>query len=275
MSFLGGSTNRIPQPAQKPLGQNVALASTNEAARQLPYMAGKTRVGVTWLCDAFNVKTRPVNQQAGKGQTIRTGYNYFADIAGLVCHGLVDGIHKIYLNGDEAWSGTVTRTPGDDFADITVDKYGVIRIYWGTDTQNADTVLLSSGFDHPPYRNQCYIRWQQLFFGFNQTNAQNVELVISRYPTPGWMTAAVNVQDDCNPIAIVAEWLTNPIFGLGWDVSRIDTAGLDAVAEQLEDEGVGLSPWLTRQDTIPSLITQLCQHFDGFRAWTADGKFTM
>ncbi len=260
MGFLS-STRNLPAAAQKPLNVDATRASTNEQARPIPYLAGKNRIGITWISDFFDVRTDAVTRETGKDQTSTVGYNYYASIAGLLCHGPLDSISSIYFNGELVWSGNITRG-AEDFVDITIAGHGQMRLYWGTGTQTTDTYLQSSGYDHPPYKYQAYVIFQQVFLGFNQTNAPNVEIICARYPKPGWMTAAVNLQDDCNPIAVIAEWMSSPVFGL--NSSKLNTAALDAAAVQLASEGIGLSPYVTRQQSARQLIVQLCEYFDGY-----------
>jgi hypothetical protein len=70
-----------------------------------------------------------------------------------------------------------------DFVDITIPDYGVMRLYWGTETQEVDDYWVEkSGIAQPALRGFCYAVFQQLFLGFNQTNVQNVELVLAKYP---------------------------------------------------------------------------------------------
>lgn len=274
MSFFSGSSKALPAPAQKPLGLDETRASTNEQARPIPYVAGKTRIGITWICEAFNIRADAVSQSAGKGKSTVTGYNYFASLAALIAWGPLDGIHGIYLNSELVWEGTVTRG-AEDYVDLTIDGYGTCRIYWGTGTQDADPELLDSGFDHPPYRYQAYLVFTGLFFGFNQTSAPNVEVVVSRYPVISWMTAAVAVQDDCNAVAVAAEWLQSARFGLGLPDAALATGELDAIAGDLEDEEFGVSPYVTRQINARQLLQQLVEYFDGYLLRTRDGKLSL
>lgn len=276
MSFLGGSSKNLPAPAPVPLGIQEERVNTNEQARPIPYLAGKTRIGLTWISEAINQRADPVTTTTGGkgGGTYTSGYNYYASIAGLICWGPLDGIHAIYANGDLVWSGDVTRG-AEDYVDITVENYGTARLYWGTATQAQDAELASSGYDHPPYLHQAYLRLLTWFFGFNQTSVQNIEVVVSRYPAISWMTAAVNLQGDCNPVAIVAEWLQDGRFGLGWGDALLDTAALDAVADTLETEGLGVSPIITKQTGARQLLQQLCEYIDAVTTRTAAGKFSL
>ncbi len=292
MSFGGNSTKSLPAPPQKALGLDESRASTNEQARPLPYFAGKNRLGVTWITDAFGVYAAPVVSTVGKGQTAVSGYNYYANLAAVVCHGPVDAIEKVFFNGDVVWEMDAEDGPlerdGDIWTNLTLEGHALnpARLYWGTTAQNAGEVLGASGLEHPKYPGQCILYFDQVYFGFNQTNAPNVEVIMSRYPEwpwnqglteedEGFVTVPVNIGGDCNPVAVICELLMSPLYGLGWDVSRLDQSGLLAVAAQLADEEIGISPYLTKQTSARQLIAQICEYFDGYLLITAEGKFSL
>ncbi|MCD6051258.1 MAG: hypothetical protein K0Q55_2661, partial [Verrucomicrobia bacterium] len=303
MSFAGGSTKSMPALPQKPLGVEETRASTNEQARPVPYMAGKTRVGVTWLDNAFDTRADAVVSSSGKGQSSVRGYNYYASLVALVCHGPVDAIEAIYFNGDKVWEGSLSRdldgTPveveegeepeviPDDYVDIEIESHGMMRLFWGTDTQGAideegeevteenGYSLVNSGHYHPAYRRQCYVVFKEIYFGFNQTNAPNVEFVITRHPHYDWLGATEDVEGDCNPVAVIAEWLQNKVYGLGWPEAWLDTTSLAAVATQLKTEKIGISPHITKQTSARQLITQVCEYIDGYALTTPEGKFKL
>ncbi len=283
MSFGGNSTKAMPAPPQKALGLDESRASTNEQARPLPYFAGKNRLGVTWITDAFGVYAAPVVSTVGKGQTAVSGYNYYANLAAVVCHGPVDAIEKIFFNGDVVWEmdeedGPLERD-GDIWTNLTLEGHALnpARLYWGTKAQNAGEVLGASGLQHPKYPGQCILYFDQVYFGFNQTNAPNVEVIMSRYPEWPWeeITVPVNIGGDCNPVAVICELLMSPLYGLGWDVSRLDQSSLLAVAAQLAEEEIGISPYITKQTSARQLIAQICEYFDGYPLITAEGKFSL
>jgi hypothetical protein len=83
----------------------------------------------------------------------------------------------------------------------------------------------------------------------NKTTPPSVELIVGRFPKPGWWTAAVDadgypkIGSDINPVAFLAELLQDPIFGLGLADARIDTASWNAVANTLATEGLEFRRW--------------------------------
>lgn len=350
MSFFGGANP--PSHDRTPLNVQSYRASSNESAKPLPYFAGKQRFALNFISDIFDEKAVAVTQSVGK-QKSKVGYNYYASFAAVACHGVVDGLHDVRLNGDSVFAETtviritsltsiagvatattknahglstgqlviiagceqleyngsktitvpdathftfpVTGAPAspattpdggkitakvqldpiirgsEDFVDVTIPDYGVMRLYWGTETQMADPYLQTSGIAHPAYRGICYVVFNQLFLGFNQTNVQNIEVILSRYPTTDWLTAR-EINSDTNLISLSADLLQNPRAGLGWPTERIDTATMVDTADAIDNEEIGFSPLLTREQELRQALNTAFEYVDAFPAFTADGK---
>lgn len=167
---------------------------------------------------------------------------------------------------------------GADSTDITIPDFGTATIYWGTETQATDAYLSGvSGIQHPPYKGICYIVFHQLFLGFNQTNVQNVEVVVERTPSFDWMTNTAHavIAGDCNPGIVLADMLLNKRCGLACSTDDVDTAALDAAIEQLFSEEVGLSPLLTRPEEVRSQIVEILSMVDAAVVLDADGKLSI
>ncbi len=133
---------------------------------------------------------------------------------------------------------------------------------------------MDSGQDHPPYRGICYFV-ADIMFGRDRTSAPNIEFILGRWPEIDWITAAAEINDDANPIAVLAEWLQDSRFGLGLPDSQLDTTALDLIANQLESEGCGLSPIVSQTQSARQAITQLLEYIDGYLAGSTDGKITV
>jgi hypothetical protein len=157
-----------------------------------------------------------------------------------------------------------------DSVAITIPNFGVMRLYWGTETQTRDAYLNSGPFQHPAYRGICYAVFEQLFLGFNQTNVQNIEVVLARYPEQSWLTAQ-NINDDSSLVPFVADMLQNPRCGLGLTDDQFDTAALLASAATLEAEGLGFSPLVSREQEITQLLASALEYVDGYPVFNEDG----
>jgi hypothetical protein len=262
-----GTTDNIPAEPQRPLGVESSRLSTNEAARPLPYFAGTRWMGVTWVGNAFNVRTTPIVRKVGKKSTV-TGYNYYASCVALVSSCRVDKITAIRMANELVWEGSITRG-AEDYVSITIENRGVARLYWGTETQTLDSLLATS--QHSAYRGQSYMVFEDLFFGPDNNTAPNVEVELGRWPDPAWLTVDPNIEHDANPMAVLHELWTNHRFGLGRPESGLDLDSLAAAAEQLDDEGLGFSPSLTRETTFQRTLIELLEGIDGYPTWL-DGK---
>ena len=293
MSFLFGSTKNLPAPEQKPLGLDSKRISTNEAARPVPVILGRARVGVTWLSQPFSLRLDEVKREMGKEDVV-TGYNVFANIAGLIGHGPVDLIESIWFNQEKVWpldeSAGISRG-AEDYVTITIENYGDWTFYWGTETQDFDPLLTTLSEDtdrnpdgviapnvaeeHPAYVGQCYFVANQQFMGFNAQSVQNVEVVVGRYPSIGSMSPDSNLQNDCTLAAAIVDGLMNERYGLGLELSRLDQAAITAFDAQLIAEELAISPIINRISPFSGFLTRTLENVDGYHTIKGDGTFSL
>lgn len=279
MSFLSGSTEALPKSRPRLAGLDELRAATNEQARPIPYVAGTQRIGVTFLSQALGYRVEEVGS-GGKGGKGGGGsqHDYYATFAAAICHGVVDTIHEIWMDDEQVWVGPIVRVAGEDYVDITVEAKGSIRLYWGTLTQITDPVLaLHSAIEvHPAYVGLAYLVADQLLFGRNRNTAPTIECVVSRRPVaPGWFPSDPAIGNDCNPALVVWDLVTSARYGLGLPDTRIDQSSLNATAEQLEAEGLGLSVILTRQASLREVLVQILEHCDGYHRVNPDGTLAI
>ncbi len=165
----------------------------------------------------------------------------------------------------------------EDHIDVTIPGYGTMRLYWGTETQTADAYLLTSGVNQPPMHGVCYGIFEDFFLGLNQTNIQNVEIVLSRTPTAPWQANAGenDINDEANPAIIFYDLLTNPRAGIGLTAADFNIAQLAAACTRFATEGLGISPIITRSDTLLSTIQQLCESVDAIPVLDAAGLLSL
>jgi hypothetical protein len=270
---LFGNTDKIPQSDPKALGLDSRRMSTAEQARPVPWFAGRRMLGVTWLTNIYNLHIE--EQESGGKKSGGDQYDFIAMFAGMLCHGPVDALYKVRIDGKVVWEGEVLR--GDeDSVDIAITGYGPFRIWWGTETQTVDPDFTSfnAAEDHPPYRGRCYVNCF-FYLGRGKKTAPQIEFEVGRWPVIDWLTADADIDGDCNPIHFLAEMLQNQRFGAGLADIRLDTDRLDAIANILADEGMGLSPLLDRQGDLREFIVQTLQYFDGYIEDRADGKFSI
>lgn len=281
MSF--GGTGSLPAQKPKLAALDESKTATIEQGRPVPWFCGTARMGVTWLGQPYALKTEAIVQETKK-QDIITGYDYYGGAAAIVCVGVVDRLEAIYFDDEMVWEGPLVRGV-DAFEEITIEGRGLMRIYWGTADQAIDTTLedLEAGTSvppdpeelHPAYRHQCYIVFPQLLLGEARTQFPNVELVLSRFPQPDWMSTTSNVQGDCNPVAVLWDILTNTFFGMGLSEDRLDTTDLDDVATVLAAECNGISPFLDREEEARTVLLRVTEHINGYLTTGTNGKIRM
>lgn len=292
MSFGSGSTTNLPQPEQKPLGLDEKRLATHEQARPVPVVYGRQRVGVTFLSQAFNQSAEAVTQEVGKKQDpITVGYNYRCDFAALVCQGPTDGIHAIYFDDEMVWPATgdgELRQGADDSIEITIPNFGKWDWYWGTETQGIDPLLATLDpatepnvdEQHPAYRSQSYFVAKQQFLGYQKTNIQNIEVVVSRHPAVSWLTPGSAIGNDVNSMAAIADMVTNKRYGLGLvDTDSSNTAlaraTIDATALQLDNEGLGISPVINRNQPFRQILIELLEYLGAYYFTNASGQLSI
>lgn len=262
MSFGGGRTDSLASDKPVPLGIRAERTATQEFGRPVPYFAGIGMMSGTYISEPWAVRSEPVREKVGKKKQT-TGYNYFCSFAMLFCLGPVDRLDEIWLDDELFWTGTISRG-ATDYADIAVAGFGTLRLYWGTETQVEDADMATSGTVHPAYRGQCYGVFKSWKLGKNRTNCPNVEIKIQRTPAVSWLTAAQEIDEDANPIAVLAEMLQSPRYGLGIGDDRLDTVRLEAAAGVLVTEGIGVSPLITNTSRFTQFVGKVLDHVDGF-----------
>ena len=266
----GNSNNDlIANDRPTPLGVKAERTATHEFGRPVPYFAGYGRMAGTFISEPWAVRSEPVRKKVGKKKQT-TGYKYFCSFAIAICLGPVDRIEEIWLDDELFWKGSISRG-ATDYADITVAQFGTLRLYWGTETQVEDTDLAASGVVHPAYRGQCYAVFKDWLLGQNRTNIPNIEFLLQRTPAVPWITEAQNLGDDVNPVAVLAEMLQSPRYGLGIATDRIDVDAMNAAAGILADEGLGLSPYVNGASRFSQFLGKLLDHVDGYVTQDASG----
>lgn len=161
-----------------------------------------------------------------------------------------------------------------DYVDIVIPDFGEMRLYWGTESQAADAYLQTSNVRHPAYRGVCYAVFRELFLGFNQTNVQNVELTVAKYPKADWHDID-EIDGDANAVAFIGDILQNPRGGLALPTARLDTVTLLDTADKIETEGLGFSPLLMRKTEGRQVLVQAMEYLDAYPTVSADGKLAI
>jgi hypothetical protein len=160
---------------------------------------------------------------------------------------------------------------------LSVVGYGTALFYWGTDTQTLENVIEPTfAADHPAYRRQCFVILKDFLFGRERTSAPNVEVVVRRKANQSIITGAaanLDASSQANPLGIVAESITHPVFGLGQAATLINAPSWGAVSDSLTADAprTHLSPVLSKGETLAGIVGTLMPYYDGWMRWNRDG----
>ncbi len=209
----------------------------------------------------------------GGGGAGSKSYNYFGDIAGLVCAGEVDELTGIEIDDKLVWSGSLLNSSSPNPASVTIEGRGTLRFYWGREDQTTpDTVLTAAGNSlgqqHPAYTGISYFVLQKFLFGREKTTAPNVRIYVSRKPKQTLIAgSSTNLNDgQANPIAALAELYTNERFGRGLPASYFDSTSWQATANKAATKPAltYVSPYLNSRVDGKAVSGNMLSLFDGW-----------
>lgn len=162
---------------------------------------------------------------------------------------------------------------------LTVESHGELFVYWGTEDQLLDktneNILAPLG--HPPYRDQIVVVLKNFLFGRERATPPNVQIIGGRTPQQTVITgppAQLDGGGQANPFCILAEWLTHPIWGIGFSPDQMEVASWQAAAEwaATDPDTLYLSPLIHRPQSVRQMVGDLLAHCDGWMRWNPEGR---
>lgn len=277
------------------------------------YHAGdkKLYLGNVWECESTTNIAPPAapttTQVEAQSDIVTNGWIY-------VCTPEVwSGIGSIFWDAGSitAWKGRLWTTavhtatePGEVGSDwtlfrinratspnplkFTVEDSGDWFLYWGTPDQVLDgvdeTVLSSEG--HPPYRNKIILVAKNVKFGTMKTTPPNPVLLGGRAPiqtliidntaVAGVNATALDADWQANPWVVLAELLTNKIYGLGLPDTYFDAASWQAEADRCaaNPQLFYISPVITSLTKVREIVATLLSYPDAFIFWSTVATLT-
>ena len=161
---------------------------------------------------------------------------------------------------------TYVRGSSEDHTDFSITDdvgtyYGVMTLYWGTQTQTVDPLLQAAGNDagdlHPDYKGLCYVILKDFLFGQEIQSGPNIEIILRKKPGQTIVTGspALILDGQCNLAAAAAEILTDPNC-VGQPSTVVDSTTFNSVAAILDN-----NPLLTRGSILLDAATTLREVF--------------
>jgi GTA TIM-barrel-like domain/Putative phage tail protein len=139
-----GSENHREGPRQN----NLRVMASDEGA-PIPAVFGRMRISgqVIWASNFEEIANTSTQKTSAKGgpKSTSTDYSYYANFAVGLCEGQIDGIGRVWADGTE----------------IDIEKFSP-RIYLGTETQTADSLISTLEGAAPAYRGVAYIVFEKM-----------------------------------------------------------------------------------------------------------------
>jgi hypothetical protein len=271
---------------------------TAEEGRKVPVVFGTVDItgpNVLWYGD---LSTKDIKKKSlFSSQTV--GYRYFLGIHFGLCHGPVNLVSRIAIGEKQAWAGSITSNGTAQIVQMKLfggdsREGGVLAnmdFEFGGPTQAANTYLTSkiSGLV-PAHRGilgavfrggaSYEITFPTSYgpvtatvdFGDRAGYVGNSPYVkpfafrVKRttagwYGGTSWYAAKAEIGGEhANPAHILYETLTNPDWGSGLPIALLDDAAWRAAADQLYDEGFGLSLQWTQQSSVEDFQQVILDH---------------
>lgn len=305
MSFFGSTQS---QPKEKKSLGNISADQTNSSqqAQPITWFAGRRIIAGQFISPGYNEVIKDVKQTTGKGQTSTVAHVYFCDFGLVIALGgrmPVEGIYKIIVESEIVWTNPAGVLRGSDpFEDITVDKFGQARIYWGSETQPIDQLVFTTRgvvpvdpnfsprdkstwprFDlpgvsdavaghydqHPRYAGQCYIVFKKWKLGQDRGQIPNIQVEVQR--SVAWLAsssinrAAVGLNANASGVNIVGclyEWFTDPRCGRAYPDAKLNRPQWEATATALAS--LRVAPLITSEDDFKTVVAKALEYFDGW-----------
>lgn len=211
----------------------------------------------------------------GSSKKVTVGYKYYLGMQMILCHGPVDAVTRIEVDGRTAWNGSSTggqiniNAPnlfGGEEREGGIS--GLVDIEMGGPSQPRNDYLQARlGSDIPAHRGVLGAVLRQVYVGLNpylkRWGFWVRRINVRQNGIPQWYLARAAIGADMNPAHILRECLTDPDWGMGYPESEVDDASFTAAADQLHAEGFGLSLLWDRSVQLDEFIGIILQHIDG------------
>lgn len=224
----------------------------------------------------------------GSGKKVTVGYRYSLGVHKVLCHGPVDKLTRIDVDGKTAWTGTstggvVTIAARSLFGGESREGgvAGNVDLMMGRPDQGRNAYLQSQlGTDIPAFRGVVSAVLNRVYIGLNpylKTWAFWASRIhVRQNGMTQWYDAKAQIGDDMNPAHIIRETLTDPDWGMGYPEAEIDDASFTEAADTLFDEGFGLSFLWDKSIQIDEFLSEVLKHVDGsLFVDRGTGKFTL
>lgn len=224
----------------------------------------------------------------GSSKAVTVGYRYYLGMHMVLCHGPVDKVTRIEVDGKTAWSGNATggaiTVNAEDLFGGESREGGVsgrVDIAMGGPLQGRNAYLQGRlGADIPAYRGVLGAVLNQVYTGLNPYLKRWAfwasRIHVRQDGIAQWYDAKAEINGDMNPAHIIRECLTDPEWGMGYPEADIDDTAFTVAADQMHSEGMGMSLLWDRSVTLEEFIQTVLKHIDAsLYVDRSTGKFVL
>ena len=203
VGWLAGSLLASSFQTQKTQGPRLADLRVSGSAygSPIPYLLGRMRMGgqVIWASSKREISTTTSRRAKGGPKVTNTSYTYEVDLLMKFTCNRVDGVSRLFINGELQW----TSANDTDFGSINASNLLArrITIYRGDDDQLPDpTYEAAVGAGAPAYIDSCTIFFEGLQLG---TNGQipNIEADVAQRASNAVRTQDLFVTEESDFLA--------------------------------------------------------------------------
>ena len=245
----------------------------------LPVVFGTADVKgtVVWPISPGKMEKQKIKVSAGGG---KGGFDSGAGIereqwklsfALALCHGQVDKLEEIRIDDCAIWVGPILYDVDDypvGMATITTEREGTVRFRFGTSTQVADNRIDIRETYAPDWPNISYCVFR-LFDVGDLPVVPNLTFRVRRTPVSPLTDTNLMIDTgggcymEANPVHVMAEILTNTVWGAGMPSSMLDDTSWSAAAATVAAEKRGVSFAMSKLETVEQVLQKLLYHIDG------------
>lgn len=250
--------------------------STYKEAEVVPLFFGRARVAVKWITPVLNWHFE---------NTKTSSYAHFSGV-GVLCHGPIDEVVDIYVNG-KPYNGVFKFRedyPGTHSIDhvLALNVTETFTFWWGREDQTGVGAYINSligaaahnmyGKTHPDYRGLALLGISKMLAGRSDGNTPslpNIEVVLSRR-SPTAYSFGYDVKG-AHPVGAIYDILTDKRGGLGLDSPMDSTHLSDQMSRLMTDGAAGrtgtdlfFSPLITQPKEASQVLNDALAYIDGW-----------
>lgn len=253
---------------------------TADASRVIPVFWGTCKMegpNVVWFGD-LEVVTLKKKVKTGwfSSKKITTGFNYYLGVQLVFAYGECDEF--IELRADDKVLDISSRTFSGGVCSFTIDSptilsnddppagvEGPCKLYQGTFTQPPNLYLQEQWgeTETSAFRPLVHLVMEKCYLGNTETPPP-LSLIARRCPNPLGLTGGRHsINGDANIANVCYEVMTNMLYGMKINGSRIDTASFVDCGNVLAAEGLGVSMLVQTGMAGRDLLAEVLRHADG------------